>query len=107
VAEQPPLVTWDVDHAAGVMGGSDAGSTNDQRARAAFTRLQTLAQQQAAIAQERGATAQGVAAQAAKETAEYTRKNARYLLWSVIILAASSLGSFGLTAWNFWGHHSN
>jgi len=89
------------------MGGSEASSKNDQQAKAAFARLQTLAQQQAATAQERGAIAQEVAAQAAKETAEYTRKNARYMLWSVIVLAVSSLCNLGLTAWNVLGHPSN
>jgi hypothetical protein len=107
VAEKPPLADWDINHIAGVMGGSDPGTPNDQRAKAAFARLQTVAQQQAATAQERGAVAQEIAAKAAKETAEYTRKNACYMLWSVIVLAASSLGSFALTAWNFWTHHSN
>jgi hypothetical protein len=98
LAEIPVTDDWDVDFAAGAMGGAQAGSTYDQRAKATFARLQTLAQQQAATAAERGAAAQEVAAQAAEETAEYTRRNARYMLWSVIVLAASSLGSFVLTA---------
>ena len=33
---------------------------------------------------------------AAKETAIYTRQNARYLLFSVIVLALSSIGTFVL-----------
>jgi hypothetical protein len=85
----------DVDHIAGVMGGSDAGSANDQRAKAAFARLQTLAAQQAANAQVE-------AARAAKETAEYTRAGARYMRWSVIVLALSSVATALFSAWDHW-----
>jgi hypothetical protein len=73
--------------------------------RAAFARLQTVAQQQAATAQESAARSQEVAAEAAKETAEYTRKNARYLLWSVIVLALSSFATAFFSAWDHWFRH--
>lgn len=63
-----------------------AGSQNDQVANAEFMRRQTVLQQQAADAAIREAAA-------AEQTAEYTRNNARYLLWSVIVLAASSIGT--------------
>jgi hypothetical protein len=97
---------WDdLEYIAGVMSGSGAGTTNDQRARAAFARLQTVAQQQGAAAQERAARSQEVAAEAAKETAEYTRKNARYLLWSVIVLALSSCATAFFSAWDHWFRH--
>jgi len=44
-----------------------------------FLRRQTLAQQEAAAA--------------AVETAEFTRRTARYMLWSVVVLALSAIAA--------------
>jgi len=70
---------------------------------AEFTRRQTLAAQQATEAQIDAAYAQKEAAlwaeratEAAQATAAYTRQNARYMLWSVIVLAISSVISLGI-----------
>jgi len=61
------------------------GSPNDQVARAEFLRRQTLA----AID----------AAKAAKDTAKFTRDSARYMLWSVAVLALSSIATLIVTIW--------
>jgi hypothetical protein len=80
--ERRQLSTMTLDEVADVKAGSTATSSNDQAADAEFIRRQT----QAAID----------AAQAAMDTAKYTRRNARYMLWSVIVLAASSIVSTGV-----------
>src|ERR1700730_10524082 len=54
-----------------------------------------------ALAHERVVRAQETAANAAKATAEATRRSARYMLWSVIVLALASVLSLG---WNLWEH---
>ena len=59
------------------------GSQDDQMARAEFMRRQTEMQIKAMYAALE-------AAGAVKATARYVRRNARYMLWSVIVLAASS-----------------
>jgi hypothetical protein len=64
---------------------------------AEFMRRQTLAQLEATRAQIE-------AAGAAKETAIYTQRNAKYLLWSVIVLAVSSMFTLLLTAFGLWAH---
>jgi hypothetical protein len=66
-------------------------------AMAEITRRQTIAQLKAAEAQVE-------AAGAAKETAEFTRQNARYLLWSVVVLATSSVLTLLLAALGLWLH---
>lgn len=55
------------------------GSVNAHDVQLEFQRRQTLAQQEAAAAMI--------------ATADATKRNARYLLWSVVILAVSSVGS--------------
>jgi len=77
------------------MSNAEHGSRTHTVALAEFTRRQTLAQLQATQAQID-------AAEAAKETAIYTRQNAKYLLWSVIVLASSSVLSLILTAVGLW-----
>jgi hypothetical protein len=62
------------------MAGVTQGSLNDQMAKAEFSLLQTNLQKEAT--------------EAAKETARYTQRYTRYMFWSVVILAASSLASF-------------
>jgi 2-phosphoglycerate kinase len=59
-----------LDELADWMASVTMNSQNDQMVRAEFLRRQTLA---------------------AEDTAGYTKTNARYMLWSVIALAASSL----------------
>ena len=68
------------------MSNASPGAGLDQVARAEFTRRQTLMQRQATDAAI-------AAANAAEETAQFTRDNARYMLWSVIVLAAASAGT--------------
>jgi hypothetical protein len=65
-----------LDDLADWMAGITMNSQNDQLVRAEFLRRQTLA---------------------AEETAAFTRSNARYLLWSVIVLAASSIATLIVT----------
>ncbi len=72
-----------LDEVADFMAGVTAGSGNDQAAKAEFLRRQTEFQRQATEA----------AIQTASETQRYTR----YMFWSVVILAASSLLSFGVS----------
>jgi hypothetical protein len=43
-----------------------------------------------------------MAADAAKETARYTQASARYMRWSVIGLAASSVVTALFSAWDHW-----
>jgi hypothetical protein len=64
---------------------------------AEFTRRQTVAQLEATRAQVE-------AARAAKETAIYTQRNAKYLLWSVIVLAVSSTFTLLLAVFGLWMH---
>jgi hypothetical protein len=72
------------------MSNAELGSHAYAVALAELTRRQTVAQLEATRAQKDAATA-------AKETAIYTRQNAEYLLWSVIVLAVSSvLSAVGL-----------
>ena len=69
-------------------------------ARAELLRRQTLAQEEAFDAEKRAAEAQELAAGAAAETAEYTKEGARYMRWSVYVLAASSVISVAFSAWD-------
>jgi hypothetical protein len=61
------------------------GSPNDQAVRAEFLRRQTLAAIEAA--------------KAAENTAKFTRDSARYMLWSVAVLAISSVATLIVTIW--------
>jgi uncharacterized membrane protein YqiK len=72
------------------MSNAEPTSRTHTIAVAEFTRRQTLAQLEATKAQIE-------AAGAAKETATYTRLNAKYLLWSVVVLAGSSMFTLLLT----------
>jgi hypothetical protein len=71
---------------ADVMAGCQPNSTNDQTSRAEFLLRQTQFQKEAAEASRESAGA-------AREMADYTKKYTRYMFWSVVVLAASSLGS--------------
>jgi hypothetical protein len=75
--ERQQLASMTLDDLANWMAQIGAGSPNDQVAKAEFLRRQTQAQIDAA--------------KAAEDTAVFTRHNARYMLWSVIVLAASSV----------------
>lgn len=61
-----------LDEVARHMAGCQPNSQNDQEARAEFLRRQTAA---------------------AQETARATQKYTRYMFWSVVVLAASALGT--------------
>jgi hypothetical protein len=71
------LGTKSDDEVADWMAGVGPGSPNEMTARAEFLRRQTALQREAT--------------QAAGDTATYTQRSARYMLWSVIVLAISSL----------------
>jgi hypothetical protein len=62
-----------------------------QSVNVAFQRLQTKAMQDAAAAQVDAALAAARAARAAEDTARYTKDTARWMMWSVIVLAVSSI----------------
>lgn len=63
---------------------AEMGNSNIQTCQAEFLRRQTVLQ---------------------KDTAEYTRRNARYMLWSVIVLAISSVISTMVTVVVALLHH--
>jgi len=82
------LANLTLDDLADELGIAMSGSPPHTAAMAEFTRREALAQEATAAA--------------AKETAEATRRSARYMLWSVIVLAVASVLSLG---WNLWEHH--
>jgi len=90
---QPDLTQMELEELSRLFGAAGSTSPDAQRYAAEFTRRQTVAQINAAEAQVR-------AASAAEETAKYTRTNARYLLWSVVVLAVSGLGTFAVSIVN-------
>lgn len=57
--------------------GGTSDSENGRTARAEFLRRQTVLQEEAT--------------KASKDTAEYTKRTARYMLWSVIVIAVASV----------------
>lgn len=67
---------------ANFMADSSPGSEDDHMAQAEFLLRQTKAQIEASVA--------------TKETAFYTKRYTCYMLWSVIILAVSALGTLVL-----------
>jgi hypothetical protein len=77
-----------LEHLAAVVANTDPGSRSSNAAKAELTRREILTQQSAAKAQE--------------EAARYTRQTARWMFWSVIVVAVSSI--IGL-AWQILGHH--
>jgi hypothetical protein len=68
-----------LEEVADFMAGVGPGSPNDQVAKAEFLLRQTQSQEKAS--------------RAAQDTAEYTQRYTRYMLWSVVILAISAIGS--------------
>jgi len=68
-----------LDELADRIAGAPAMSTFGEAARAELARRQLLLQVQAT--------------QAAKDTADYTRKSARYIFWSVVAIAVSSVAT--------------
>lgn len=89
-SEREQMSTWTLDQVADSLSNAASGSTRHRIAMAEILRRQTVIQQEGADAQER-------AAAAAIETANFTRLNARYMLWSVVVLAAASVGNFLIT----------
>jgi hypothetical protein len=71
------LGTKSDDEVADWMASISPGTPNEMTARAEFFRRQTALQREAT--------------QAASDTATYTQRNARYMLWSVIVLTISSV----------------
>ena len=55
-----------------------------------------------AVWQLETAEAQKVAASSAESTAQYTKKTARYMLWSVIVLAVSAVITAAATIFSAW-----
>lgn len=70
---------------------AEMGNSNIQTCQAEFLRRQTVLQAEATCA--------------TKDTADYTRRNARYMLWSVIVLAISSVISTMVTVAVALLHH--
>lgn len=87
------LANKSLDEIADFMSGVTAGSINDQAAKAEFLLRQTQFQQQATDA----------TIQTATETQRYTR----YMFWSVVILAVSSVLSFGINLVTYLGSSSS
>lgn len=80
--ERKDLGVMSLDDLANWMATISAGSPNDQVAKAEFLRRQTQAQIDSA--------------EATKITAVFTSRNAKYLLWSVVVLAASSIATLAI-----------
>jgi hypothetical protein len=75
------LVTWAVER------------TDDDRLRQSIVQLEFA---------RRASAAQDRAADAAIEAAEYTKANARYMLWSVVVLAVSAVITAAATIFSAW-----
>jgi hypothetical protein len=77
------LADFSLDELADWMAENTAGSYMEVIARAEFLRRQALSQD--------------AATEAARDTAKFTRESARYLLWSVVVLAISSMVTLVVT----------
>jgi hypothetical protein len=66
----------------------DPGSQFSEAAKAELSRPEIFAQQEAARAQQ--------------EAAHYTKQSARWMFWSVVVVAITSLASLG---WQIWSRH--
>jgi hypothetical protein len=97
--EQKPLSKMSLDELAAWKGDVTAGSANDQAANAEFMRRQVVLQTLAATAAQQEADA-------AARTAQFTSQNARYMLWSVLAILASSAiqAFFAFLAWKYPQH---
>jgi hypothetical protein len=87
----------------GAWGAVNPNSDRAHAAAVAFQRLQTKAAMDAATAQKEAADAQirsaadsSKAAKAAEDTSIYTKASARWMMWSVIVLAIASVFNAGL-----------
>ena len=83
-SDREKMEEWPLGRIADTISNSQSGSIADRRAQAELIRRQIVLQEDVAQMQK-------AAAQATIETAKYTRLNARYMLWSVIVLAAASV----------------
>jgi hypothetical protein len=88
-------------------GSVNAGSERAQSVHVAFQRLQTKAMQDAAKAQIDAAAEQKAAssaliraAVATEATAASTADSARWLMWSVVVLAVTSVANILVTVWD-------
>jgi hypothetical protein len=77
-----------LEHLAAVVANMEPGSRASEAAKAELTRREIIAQQDAARAQQ--------------EAARYTKANARWMFWSAIVVAITSLLSLG---WQIWCRH--
>jgi hypothetical protein len=77
--QRQALAKLSLDDLADWMAGITMNSQNDQLVRAEFQRRQTVA---------------------AEDTAVFTQQNARYMLWSVIVLALSSIATLIVTIYH-------
>jgi hypothetical protein len=75
-----------LEHLASVIANTDPGSRASEAAKAELTRREIIAQQEAALSQQ--------------EAARYTKQNARWMFWSVVVVAITSFLSL---AWQIWG----
>lgn len=92
------MESWTLGQVADSMSNAEPGSTVHTRASAEILRRQTVLQLESTAAQQR-------AADATVATATFTKLNARYMLCSVIVLAASSVITAGITIVLAFLHH--
>ena len=83
-SEREKMEDWSLEQVADAMSNAEPGTTVHTRAGAEILRRQTVLQQQSAGAQEQAATA-------TIATARFTRLNARYMLFSVIVVGCASV----------------
>jgi hypothetical protein len=77
-----------LEHLSAIVANTDPGSRASEAAKAELTRREIL-------------TAQGTA-QAQIDAARYTKENARWMFWSVIVVAVTAIANL---AWQIWGHN--
>jgi hypothetical protein len=94
-SQREKLANITLDELADVLSNTTPGGINHGPPMAEFTRRQTEAQLSAAAAQYE-------AAEAAKATAAYTQQSARYILWSVYAIAASTVLTTIFSALSLW-----
>ncbi len=81
-SDREKMETWTLGAVADSMAGAQPGTAAHTRGAAEILRRQTAIQEEAAEAQKR-------AAAATIDTANATRLSAKYMLWSVIVLAVA------------------
>ncbi len=89
-SDREKMESWPLGQVADSMSNAEPTSVAHTRAMAEIIRRQTVLQQEATDAQKRGADATA-------ETARFTQLTARYMLWSVVVLALASVANLLVT----------